>query len=274
MTGNCITAVAGTVCELMGVEGPLDGCGEVIGEFLDLAHREGVGRVERCVVFAPDAIGTFMRRKYADLLDRVLEYAPVEVGLCSVVPPKTPVCFASMFTGAGPAVHGVMPHTRPVVRLDTVFDALVRGGRRVAITAVEGSSIDMIFREREIDYFSEDYDEGVLRRTVELIEGGEHDFILAYQQGYDDVLHRSGPETDEAIEAMGRHVASFVEIGRSWESAWRGYDRMIMFCPDHGGHFDAATGKGAHGDDVPADMEVTHFCGILKGGRMRDGCKY
>jgi hypothetical protein len=37
---------------------------------------------------------------------------------------------------------------------------MIRAGRRVAIIAVKNSSIDLIFRERSLDYFFELYDTG------------------------------------------------------------------------------------------------------------------
>src|SRR5258706_14345046 len=54
--------------------------------------------------------------------------------------------------------HGIKRYERPVLSCDTIFDALARAGKKVAIVAVRDSSIDLIFRERPIDYFSPTYD--------------------------------------------------------------------------------------------------------------------
>ena len=121
----------------------------------------------------------------------VVSASDVQVELRSMTPPKTPVCFASMFTGAPPEVHGIRKYERPVLTCDTLFDALARAGKRAAIVAVRDCSMDIIFRSRPIDYFTEDYDPQVTERALELVRDGNHDFIVAYNQEYDDTLHRT-----------------------------------------------------------------------------------
>jgi hypothetical protein len=170
-----------------------------------------------------------------------------------------------MFTGQSPAVHGIQKYEKPVLRCETVFDRLVRAGKRVAIVAVQDSSIDRLFRERSLDYFSERYDQEVTETTLQLVTANEHDFVLAYHQEYDDILHRSTPRAPEAIEAMRRHVASFIRLAQAVEAAWRTRDRLLGFVPDHGGHIDPDTGKGTHGVDTAEDMDAQHFYGVFRG---------
>ena len=174
-------------------------------------------------------------------------------------PPKTPVCFASMFTGAPPEVHGIRKYERPVLACDTLFDALARAGKRAAIVAVKGCSMDIIFRNRAIDYFTEDDDAAVLGRTLALLKDDRHDFIVSYNQEYDDTLHRTRHDNQEALAAAGRHVETFVRLWQATEERWSGHSRTLLLAPDHGAHFDAARGKGDHGEDIPEDMDVLHF---------------
>lgn len=259
---NCITSVTPTICKLMKIIPPSLSTRDVIQSVIEKAETEKISQIEKCLLYAPDAIGTHLHRKYPDIIANVLQHAPIEVSLRSVVPPKTPVCFASMFTGAMPDMHGIQEYKKPVLECDTLFDALIRGGKKIAIVAVTNSSIDCIFRKRKMDYFSEIYDDQVTNRTIELIEADEYDFILAYHQEYDDALHRSTPESEETIKAFRNHVNSFVKIANHCESTWGKYDRMIMFTPDHGAHTDPDTGRGTHGKDIPEDMEISHFCNI------------
>jgi predicted AlkP superfamily phosphohydrolase/phosphomutase len=70
------------------------------------------------------------------LFREVVSFAPIEISLQSVTPPKTPVCFASLFTGAAPDQHGIRKYEKPVLKCDTLFDALIRAGKRGAIVAV------------------------------------------------------------------------------------------------------------------------------------------
>ncbi len=144
-----ITAVTPTICKLVGIPPPELSTREVIQSVVDAARELIGGRpVEKCLVYAPDAIGEALVRDYAEDFRPVIELAPLRVSLRSVFPPKTPVCFASMFTGALPEAHGIRRYEKPVLSCDTLFDAFLRAGKRVAIVAVEESSISRIFLNR------------------------------------------------------------------------------------------------------------------------------
>ena len=84
-------------------------------------------------MFAADAIGAHLVRSYAEAFEPVARHAPTSVEACAVMPSVTPVCFASMFTGAPPDTHGIRKSERPTLTRDTLCDALSRAGRRVAI---------------------------------------------------------------------------------------------------------------------------------------------
>ncbi|UCD43985.1 MAG: hypothetical protein JSV27_07485 [Candidatus Bathyarchaeota archaeon] len=203
-----------------------------------------------------------MFQDYHDDFKGVAEVAPNQVVLRSVFPSVTPVVFGSMLTGALPKAHGITQYEKPVLKCDTLFDALLRSMKKVAIVAVEGSSIAKIFLERDLDYFIEEYDEQVNDRVLELIREDDHDFILAYNQEYDDVMHRTVPRSPEAITAMRNHVRDFAQLGEEFLKKHRDQTRLVLFSPDHGTHIDAQTGRGAHGLDIPDDMEVRSFWGI------------
>ncbi|MBM3315822.1 methyltransferase domain-containing protein, partial [candidate division WOR-3 bacterium] len=210
------------------------------------------------LVYAADAIGRLFLDARPVMLARLRAASDVVVPLRAMLPAKTPVCFASMFTGAMPEVHGIRKYERPVLVCDTLFDALARAGRRVAIVAVRGCSMDIIFRNRAIDYFTENDDAAVTKRTLELLGRGKHEFIVAYHQEYDDVLHKTAPDSAEALAAAQRHVETFVLFCQAVEEHWQRVDRAVVFAPDHGAHFDTTKGSGDHGEDIPEDMEVLH----------------
>lgn len=262
---NSIRSITPTICELLGIEPPAACEAEALDEVSGSSLSPGPGSVTKCLIFSPDAIGTALVRKYTSLFLPVRQYAPVEVGLSSVIPPKTPVCYASMFTGARPAVHGITKYVKRAPACETVFGVLAREGRRTAIVAVEGSSMDAIFRGTGVDHFTEAYDEAVLGRSIELIEADRHQVIVAYQQEYDDTLHRGHPEAPEALDALRRHVKSFTSLAAAAQAAWSAHRYLVTFSPDHGAHYDPAAGTGTHGDDIPEDMEVTHFFGFGPG---------
>jgi len=250
-----IRSVTPTLCYLMGIEPPA----VCTAPALEAVLKAAPGRVERVLVHAADAIGRVFLDNHPKLKKQLVAASDVEVELRSMMPPKTPVCFASMFTGAPPEVHGIRKYERPVLSCDTIFDALARAGKRAAIVAVRGCSMDIIFRNRQIDYFTEDTDAAVLARTLSLLRDDRYEFIVSYNQDYDDTLHRTRHDGPEALAAANRHVETFVRLWQATEEHWAGHNRALLFTPDHGAHFDAAKGKGDHGQDVPEDMDVLHF---------------
>jgi hypothetical protein len=267
-----IQSVTPTVCALMGIEPPRICEAPPLDAAVSVARATaGKKPITRCLIYAPDAVGEHLLKIDPSFFDPLLRVASVRARLRSVHPPKTPVCFASMFTGAAPEAHGIRRYERPLLRADTLFDALVRAGKKVAIVAVADCSIDIIFRERPIDYFSEKYDPEVTARALALIEGNRHDLVLAYHQAYDDLLHASGPSAPRAFLAARAHVDAFVGLCSATDSHWAAHSRVVVFAPDHGAHRDPVTGRGDHGDDSPEDMEVGHFYGIRAGAPPRVG---
>ncbi len=248
----------------MQIELPRLSSQEYLAEVVEAAQAVmGTQMLEKCLVFAPDAIGAALFDSRQPMFDEVLAYAPLRKPLLAVFPSVTPVCFASLFTGAPPEEHGIRKYEKPVLQCDTLFDALARAGKKVAIVAVTDSSMERIFRGRNLDYFAESYDPQVTDRVLRLLEDGSHDFIAAYQQQYDDLMHRSGPESPEAIQALKGHVESFALLGRALSRSWQNHNRALMWITDHGAHLDPTTGRGTHGEDIPADMQVNHFFGFM-----------
>ena len=62
-----------------------------------------------------------------------------QASMRSVVPPVTPVAFASMYSGLQPAQRGIMKYEKPVLGVETVFDRLPEAGKRVAVISTQGT---------------------------------------------------------------------------------------------------------------------------------------
>jgi len=265
---SSIVSVTPTICSLLGITPPKTNSAPQIESIVEASRKTlGSGHVEKMLVYAPDALGEWIYEENKRLYSGVKKLAPIEVEMRSVMPSKTPVCFASMFTGAPPKVHGITQYEKPALTCETLFDALVKEKKKTAIVAVEGSSIDLIFRNRKIDYYTEKYDPEVEARVLNLIEAKDYDFILAYHQEYDDLMHESTPRDAKALEAFRRHLKSFETLATAFNKRYTSKNRAVVFTPDHGTHVDAESGKGTHGSDIPEDMEVRHFWGISRGGQ-------
>ncbi|HET9888615.1 MAG TPA: alkaline phosphatase family protein [bacterium] len=254
-----IASVTPTLCRLFRVAPPSVCTEKPIG------LHEGIAapaQVSRALVFVADAIGTHLLRSDEDAFTPVISHAPMRIEVLSVMPSITPVCMASMFTGAMPEVHGNRNTERRVLSCDTIFDAFARAGKKIAVASVQGSSIDLIFRNHPLDSFPENDDSKAAQRAHALLDKDEHDLILVYQQEYDDCMHATKPRSPEALRALHRHIEAFDALASAARGRWAGSLHAIAFLSDHGVHVDPETGRGNHGSDLPEDLEVTHFWGL------------
>jgi hypothetical protein len=258
-----IASLAPTAAHLFATAVPSLASEGPIESVLEIHQRVVAGKpIERCLIYCPDALGVHIWRSCGNHLDTIAELAHLRIPLLSVMPPKTPVCFASMFTGGRPVDHGILKYERPVLKCETLFDVLLDADQSIAIVAVNNSSIDLIFRERNMEYFSEKNDEAVLERTIAVINENRHNLIVAYQQEYDDMLHKHNPFSDPCIDAVTNHVRDFITMAKTARNVWSGYNNAVIFAPDHGAHIDSASGHGDHGVDIPEDMQLFHWYGI------------
>lgn len=257
-----ITGTAATIATLLGAESPR--CAEKpISHVLEFALRAfGKARADRVFMYNPDAIAMWIFQKYTELFEGVFKNTQLGLPLKTVMPSVTPVCFASMYTGAVPAIHGIQSYTKPVLKTDTVFDALIRAGKKPVIVATEGDSMSKIFLEREMDYFFYPSVDECNEKAFELIEKDEYDLIALYNGNYDGKMHKFSPEGTEAIDALKANVKAFEAIGESIRTHWKNRDAALFFAPDHGCH-EIDGGLGSHGLEMPEDMNIMHFYGMF-----------
>ena len=266
---HTIADLTPTLCGLFGVPVPEECAGEAVPAVIDQADKlmEGEGLTERGVLFCADALADVQREHFPEDFAAIERVAGFRIPSVSMKPSVTPVCYGSIFSGAAPCVHGIMKYEKPVLTVDTLFDAFARAGRRVAILSVCNCSIDTIFRRREVDYFSfhvkrpGDYtaaDRLAVDFTLRFIEEDAYDLILCYMTNYDHQMHHHGPWSPEATEQAHLAAERFAEIHAAMEKHWSGFNRVLAFVPDHGGHPTDET-HGGHGTELPDDMLVSHY---------------
>jgi predicted AlkP superfamily pyrophosphatase or phosphodiesterase len=238
-----IRRVAPTIAAAMGVKVP-DGC-----KLAPLQRK----RAQKVFVFAGDSVPERMVK----FLPKTRAILGEPLKAVSVFPSVTPVNFASAFTGLMPRAHGIVKYERPVLKVETLFDTIAAAGKKAAICAVAGQSMDTIFRQRPIDYYGEVYDPQIIERADALLKDGRHDLVLAYNQGYDDADHATGPDTPEALAALKAYDEAFARLFATYNSTWAQHDRLCVWLTDHGCHLE--NGKGTHGSRRPVDMHIPLF---------------
>lgn len=226
----------------------------------------GARRADRLLMYNPDAIATWIAEKYPALLSAASARCEVALPLCAVMPSVTPVCFGTMYTGAQPEVHGIRKYEKPVITIDSFFDAAIRAGKRAAIVGDTTCSMGKIYLGREMDYFLYDTEEEITAKACELILADRHDLLVVYHGSYDSNMHKTGPESIEALSELRANAHAFATLCSLVKSAWRGHDTLVGFAMDHGCH-EIDGSSGSHGLDMEEDLHITHLYRVYPASR-------
>lgn len=254
-----LDTVCAALAYAMGIEPPNKAADKnaVLSEYIDKAFKGE--KADRIIMYNPDAIASWVYEKYSRYMDGVIANTDIDVPLTSVMPSVTPVCFATMYTGAQPEVHGIRRYEKPVITIESIFDALIKAGKKPALVTYGASSLSRIYLERDMDYYQ--FDTGgiaaVNAKTVELILKDEYDFIAIYNGNYDSVMHKKGPESPEALAELRVNDQIFSVISRLVFEHWGHHNTLVGFAMDHGCH-EIDEGCGSHGLDMDEDLKITH----------------
>ena len=221
-------------------------------------EKFGKERADRVFMYNPDAIAQWIYEKYPEFFVQANSHADIEIPYQTVMPSVTPVCFGTMYTGAQPAVHGIQKYEKPVIRIETVFDALIKAGKKVAIVATTKCSIANIFLERELDYYIYSTCAEVNAKAAELIVTDKYDFIVVYNGNYDACMHKNGPESPIALSELRANVHVFAMFSEMIKEHWKNHNTLVGFAMDHGCH-EIDGGCGSHGLDMEEDLNIVHL---------------
>lgn len=260
-----LDTITGSLAYAMGIEPPAFAAAPnaPLTQYID-SMLQGK-KADRILMYNPDAVAQWVYEKYPYYTQEVVRLTDLELPLCTVYPPVTPVCFGTMYTGAQPEVHGIQKYEKPVLKIDTLFDALLRAGKKVLIIASQNCSIAKIFLERDMDYIITKGMEQTNAAAVQAIMEDKYDFILVYNGNYDARMHRLGPEAPETLAELRNNSCTFAMLSELVKSRWKHHNTFMGFAMDHGCHwvdpFVSNGGKmtyGSHGEYIPEDMNIVH----------------
>jgi len=252
-----LDTICAALCYAMGIEAPA--CAAPASpELCAYVDDKLAGKkADRILMYNPDAIAQWVQEKYPQLMKEVPVRTEISLPLLSVMPSVTPVCFGTMYTGAQPEVHGIRKYEKPVIKIDTIFDAMIRNGKRCAIIGDNSCSMGKIYLEREMDYFLYDTIDEINAKAVELIMADEYDFIAVYNGNYDSLMHKHGPESVEALGELRSNSHTFAELSELVARHWQKHNTLVGFAMDHGCH-EIDGGCGSHGLDMDEDLHIVH----------------
>jgi hypothetical protein len=195
------------------------------------------------------------------------EYTQME----TVYPARTVVCFSSMHTGAYPREHGITSNLvlRFGVKVESVFDALRRGGKRGRLLGIAhlvdafGGDVESITAVMKHD----EADKSILERAKKVVQDQDPDFLTVQFIGTDQIGHARGVFYDDYIEKIEEADRLTEDFVRWLEAKGKLDQAVIIVCADHG----QADGIGGHGHLDEGERFVPFFVwghGVARGQRI------
>ncbi|MBR1968320.1 MAG: alkaline phosphatase family protein [Clostridia bacterium] len=253
-----LDTLCASLCYALNIEKPAcaNEANPLLTEFIDKAF--GGEKADKIVMYNPDAVAEWIYLKYPQLVKEIKELSDIEVPMQTVMPSVTPVCFGTMYTGAQPSVHGIMKYEKPVITIDTIFDALIRAGKKPVIISQTDCSMSKIYLERNMDYFIYDTIGEVNAKAADVLINGDYDFIAIYNTNYDYVMHRHGPESLEALSELRYNSITYSMISNIIKNHYKDKNVLLGFAMDHGCH-EIDGDLGSHGLYMPEDINICHL---------------
>ena len=253
-----LDTLCGALTYAMGIEAPAYAApaNEALCRYIDEAFSGQ--KADRIFMYNPDAIAQWICEKYPDFLKEVTARTDLQLPLRSVMPSVTPVCFGTMYTGAQPEVHCIRKYEKPVITIDTIFDALIRAGKKPVIIAYGNCSLSKIYLERDMDYYILGSVAEVNAKAAQLIMEDKHDFYVVYNGNYDSVMHKKAPESSHSLGELRINSHAYAMFDYLISTHWNNHRTLMGFAMDHGCH-EIDEDLGSHGLDMPEDLNILHF---------------
>ena len=240
-----MTSITPTVCKLLSIRPPAQSSDVVINEVVD-----DMGHHDKVAVVVLDAFGVATWKRYKELTPNfnLISHQHL-LHIRSVLPPKTPVNFATMATGAPSDVHKIRDRSEPL-NVETIFHVLSETSMKSVAAGRAISSVGILL-SKFADYkciAASNTDEEIVQLAAEVIQEKSPAFVLMQLLDVDDIGHKfglAGEEIEKALSDIDRHLGELMS-----HLAEAGYGLMVL--ADHGAHQqgERATHDGTSQDDL------------------------
>jgi len=198
-----LTCVAPTAAQVLGLPRPRNAEGEALEQVV--ADLRGL---QRLAIVILDGLGMATWRAAQDhtpVLNRLASSHLVE--LQSVRPPVTPVCLATIATGATPETHGVQEREDPF-KAETIFEVVREAGRTSGVAGGAACSAARVLGRwsdvtRRLAGNDEERDDLILAASLRILAEDRPDLFFTQFVALDSASHKHGPFTPQAAEAAG-----------------------------------------------------------------------
>jgi predicted AlkP superfamily pyrophosphatase or phosphodiesterase len=250
-----LTCIAPTAASGLGLPPPRNAEGGALAQVV--ADLKGCDRLAIVVL---DALGMATWRAARERMPTFKRMADRHlIQLRSVRPPVTPVCFATIATGARPETHGVRERT-DAFKAETIFEVARKHGRTSGVAGGAGCSATMVLGRwsdvtRRVGSDGEERDGLILTASLRILAEDRPDLFFTQFVALDSASHRYGPFSSQAVAAAETLDARFGLLLSA--ACGKGYG--VLALADHGQHpvlqADGKT-KGWHDDTTEESMII------------------
>ncbi len=222
------------------------------------------GEAEHVLLFCPSAVGADVLSHYHEHAAKLKNIAPHAEDFVVPYPAHSLTSYASMMAGVKVDKHNVAQFDRGFDEGKgaprSLFDEC-KGKRRAAIFLGDKHPCRNLWQNTGAEIYTGTTDMDLVAKAVEMIRKDCYDLLVVFVREFDDMLHASklyGKRSDSAID---NHIAEFELLSDAASVYMRG-NTLVGFCPDHGCH-KSFLGGGAHHSRKSADLNVTHYYGVV-----------
>ena len=216
-----------------------------------LVQKAIEGGARRVLMFHPAGVGTEVLSLHADRIGSMHDVCPHTFELCAPVADSSK-SLLSLYGGRMPQKG---EETLPLL------STLKKEGKRCALLCTQASTFASACKEAGIEVYRLHDDMSVISKAVELLKADNYDLLIVQQTEFDTMLHASRLKSKACTVALDNHLNALSLLAGAIE-VYSTQPTLVAFAPEHGAH-GGLFGTGTHRSHSPADLNVTHYVGVV-----------